>query len=258
MTEDPWFAMSQLVNYPQKTGLAEFHEYPVKYANIEWDKNEGDFVIEFLDADNFPENMADEDRFIKLSECDVVMSVDPAGTDKGMSAKTSRSSVGVWARDSRNRVIRIWGKVGYLSVRELFNAMFDGHKIYLGYIRKTVIETNAMQRLIIPLLKEEELRRGEFINPQPDPATIDKEVRIRNTVGSHLAAGRVYLVRPFSREFEEEKRVFPMSKFKMDVLDESEKGIRATTAPLSKEEKWRRTERDEEMSVEVFDDAFGY
>lgn len=258
MQEDMWFAMTQLVNHPQKTGLAEFYEMAPHFATIQWDAYENDWIITYEVDANYDEEPDPDDLRVALRDCDVVMSVDPAGTDRDISAKTSRSSVGVWARDAKDRVTRIWGKVGYLKTRQLFDAMFEGHRLYAGYVRATYVESNAMQKILKPLIEEEQWRKRQWINPQGLPASGDKAARIRNAVGYHLAKGTLYLVRSYSAEFLEEHAIFPMNKYKMDVLDEAEKGITATRTPPGAEAIAEEMYREDEMAEVGSDNAFGY
>lgn len=255
MQEDMWFAMTQLVNHPQKTGLAEFYEMPPKFADVRWIEEKHDWYIVY-ERGPFDEEQSDD--AVALSSCDVVMSVDPAGTDRGVSGKTSRSSVGIWARDSKDRVTRIWSKVGYLSTKELFEALFDGHRLYAGYVRATYIESNAMQKVLLPIIREEQWAQELFINPQPMAATIDKTVRIRNAVGYYLAKGSLYLVRRYSAEFLEEHAIFPMNVYKMDVLDESEKGISGTRTPPSDRMLVEQMYEEDKVAERAMESVFGY
>jgi hypothetical protein len=254
MQEDVWFAMTQLVNHPQKTGLAEFYEMPPKFADIRWSERYRDWLIFYENDPNYGE----EEYAVRLSECDVVMSVDPAGTDRGISAKTSRTSIGVWARDADDNVTRIYSRVGYFNTRTMFQHIFEGHKLYPGYIRATYVESNAMQKILLPLLREEEDKAGMWINPQGLNASMDKVARIRNAVGYMLSRGTLYLVRRYSAEFLEEHAIFPMNEYKMDVLDESEKGITGTRTPPSVEQIMAEEEREAEQELVGMDNVFGY
>jgi len=70
--------------------------------------------------------------------------------------------------------------------------------------------------------------------------------------------GKLYLLRQHSNEFLEEHAVFPMNEYKMDVLDESEKGITATRTPSSAEYIAKRQLKEAEEELELIDNAFGY
>jgi hypothetical protein len=254
MQEDMWYAMTQLMNYPQKTGLAELHDMPPRFADISWSERYHDWLIHY-EADPSYDS---EGSTVRLGECDVVMTIDPAGTDTGISAKTSRTSIGVWARDAEDRVTRIFSKVGHFGTKRMFEYIFEGHKLYPGYIRATYVESNAMQKIILPLLREEEYAQHMNINPQPLPASGDKKARIRNAVGYALSRGKLYLVRRYSAEFLEEHQVFPMNEYKMDVLDESEKGITATRTPPTLEQVVWEEEREAEVMLVGMNNVFGY
>lgn len=257
LREDRWFAMTQLMNRPQKTGLAELNMFKPGSASMVWDKKQKDFVLRY-DVDRNYEGEDEVEQAVWLSQCDVVMSIDPAGTDKGISAKTSRSSVGVWARDHRDRVTRIFSRVGYFDIYKLFDHIFEGHKQYPGYIRATVIEKNAMQKIILPILRKEEVERGIYINPQGKSESENKVARIRNALGMLLRKNALFLLEGCAKEFVEELQVFPMNEYKMDVLDESEKGITSTYTPMSKEAKIEMQFEDDEAAVAVMDSVFGY
>lgn len=250
---DMWTYMTQYINLPQKTGLAEFYKYDVRYATLQWHSKVDDWVIVRHTQDSSYEGNA----MVKLSDCDVVMSIDPAGTNKGMNAKTSRSSIGVWAQDSAENCYRLWEKVGYLSVSEMFDAIFEGNRSFGGHIRKTVIESNAMQSILAPLLSQEELRRDQYINPSPVPAKGDKDARIRNTVGLKLKSGKIYLCEGVRTNFIEEKNAFPMSH-KKDVLDETDKALSELVAPGKAEDVIEQELEEEEMELSISNDVFGY
>jgi len=254
MREDRWFAMTQLINYPQKAGLAELNELPAKTARLEYDDEKQDYAI-IYETNNY-ENTEEESVF--LSECDVVMSLDPAGTDKGISAKTSRSSLGIWARDYKDRLTRIYSRVGYYKIDTLFDYIFEGHRQFPGYIRATVIESNAMQKILLPIIRREEIARNMYINPQGKPESQNKVVRIRNTLGIILRKGNLYLVNGCDREFREELLIFPMNEYKMDVLDESEKGISSTYTPESGESRMLSRFIEEDLIIQASDNVFGY
>lgn len=255
MEEDMWFAMTQLVNHPQRTGLAEFSDMKPRFAELKWHDEQKRWYIVY-EGSGYEEEVGQS--AVPLGSCDVVMSVDPAGTDRGISGRTSRSSVGIWARDSKDRVTRIWSKVGYLSTEQLFDAMFEGNRRFPGYIRATYVESNAMQKILLPLIRQEQWREEQFINPQPLPAGGDKTARIRNTVGYYLARGLLYLCRNHSAEFLEEHAIFPMNIYKMDVLDESEKGISGTRTPMSSEMIGEAQFEEDERVLEAIESPFGY
>jgi len=256
MASDPekrWTWITQYMNKPTKSGLAEFNQYEIKLARIEYSVDEQDFLIYRVGNSNFDEKTT----LIHLSDCDVVMSLDPAATEKGITAKTSRSSLGVWARFHDDTYYRIWSRVGYFPIDEIIEYIFLGHSLYKGYIRATIVESNAFQKVIKRLLDIEQTKRGIYINATPKASFTDKKARIRSALGVLLARGALYVCEGAGTEFIEECKVFPMSDVRIDVLDESEKGITSTIRPLSRGEVVERELEEEEKEMEA-ENVIGY
>lgn len=256
MRRDPWTAFTQYMNLPQKAGLAEFYEMDTKECRLRWDPDDGEYYID-VPPEWSPEAQTTMSSTIRLASCDVVMAVDPAGSEDAKSIKTSRTSIGVWAMDSKERCFRIWQKVGFFAITEVFDHIFEGHRALGHSIRQTIIESNAMQRILGPLIREEELRRGSFINAEGQPAKGNKVARIRNVVGLKLSHGLIYLAPGCVLEFEEERKKFPTGH-RMDVLDEAEKAISALIKPMSSEERDLRDMEEEEQAFEASLSVFGY
>jgi hypothetical protein len=115
-----------------------------------------------------------------------------------------------------------------------------------------------MQKILKPLLEAEQPRRGQYINPQPVLAKGDKVARIRSNVGYYLSQGKVYLADGYSQEFIEEKELFPMSEYRMDVLDESEKALTLLRKPFSPAELSEYEEQDERYEEFTTENVVGY
>lgn len=256
MASDPekrWTWITQYMNKPTKSGLAEFNQYEIKLARIEYNSEKKDFLIYRVGNSNFDEKTT----VIKLSDCDVVMSIDPAATEKGITAKTSRSSIGVWARFSDDTYYRIWSKVGYFPIDEIIENVFLGHTIYRGYIRGTIVESNAFQKVLERIFNIEQRKRGIYVNPIPKASFTDKKARIRSALGVILARGGLYVCEGYGSEFIEEAKIFPMSDVRIDVLDESEKGISSLHKPLTEGEVEEQEFEEEEREMEV-QNVIGY
>ena len=251
--EQRWVWVTQYLNKPTKSGLAEFHQYEIKKARIYYSEEEGDFLIQRYGSVNFEE----KDTLIYLKDCDVVMSIDPAATDKGMTAKTSRTSIGVWALHSSGTYYRIWSKVGFLAIDQIIDSIFLGNTLFKGYIRCTIVESNAFQKVIKRLLDLEQEKRGIYINATPKASFTDKKARIRSALGALLSKGALYVCDSQGKEFVEECKVFPMSEVRLDVLDESEKGITALIKPMNPGDIVELELEEEERELAVVG-AFGY
>ncbi len=240
-----WTVQTQFYNNPMDSGLAEFHNLPIKRATIRYEQGPG-FIIT-----KYPGEMEDdkEPKDILLSDCDCVMGVDPAGTDKNISARTSRSAAEVWLEDWQEDYILLWSRVGYFSIHQLFDHIFLGVDHFQGSVRSVGVEANAMQKILLPLLESERRQRDVWIHFEPANAGGDKVARIRSVIGRLLQKGKIYVVEGQGFEFLEEARVFPQAKFKMDALDAAEKAISLLRRPLAPEEEEAYRKQDEEFSV---------
>ena len=253
MIDDPWAAMTQWYNSPFKTGLAEFAEVQVPECKLVFDDDKW-YIVKV--GDNFGDP---KDRVVPLNECDVVMSIDPAATEKGISAKTCRTSIGVWACDEHDNKYRIWSRVGFFSQHQTIDYVFEGHRLLRGYIRNTIVEVNAYQKVLKEYLDREQYERGIYIGCQGVQAAGDKKARIRVALGTYIAKGRLWATAEAGREFRQELKIFPMSENKVDCLDESEKGITYTRQPQSRQDREEERYREEVREIEMQEQgAFGY
>jgi hypothetical protein len=233
--EDWWYYITQCVNWPQETGLAEFYQMDVHGAELDY-QDEVWWVRKVEDY-NFSENENNVGPWRKLDDLDVVMAIDPAGTDKGMSAKTSRTAIVIWALDSEGIYYLIWSAVGYFGIHDMYDRIFDGLRKFKGSVRCCYVESNAFQKVLAPLLRTEMMERGVYASFQPIPSTTDKDARIRNTLGLPMEKGKVCVVREAGTEFLAEKQIFPQSEYKKDTLDASEKAFSGLVKPFTVEER---------------------
>ncbi len=254
LRDKPWTAMTQYMNKPTSSGLAEFHEYETGSCIVSYMDKYNDYVIVRENKNDLDD---EAEGGVRLGKCDCVVTVDPAGTDTGITAKTSRSSVGFWAMDSKGNAYRLAEAVGYFSIQDLFDKIFEVNGKFDGYSRGTFVESSAMQKILAPLLEGEQERRGVYISPEGVPAKGDKKARIRSNVGSFLARGKVWLATGCAKNFIEEQKMFPMSE-RLDVLDESEKALTILRRPLSEDEELDIEERALEYEFATTDNRVGY
>lgn len=247
---DWWNFATQYANKPQASGIIEFSDYDLKGATLS--KGEDGYWLRYQDDPNE----------VSLAHCDVLLTCDPAGTEKGIKAKTSRTSIGMWALDGHGRYTRIWARVGYFDSVKLVDFLFRAHDLFPGYIRNTIIENNAMQKILLPIIRKEERLREKSIRPKGMPAQGDKFARIRNAFSLPLSRGLIYAVEGPSTYMAllEEIRLFPSSQVRVDVLDESEKALTNLRKPLTAEERVQRDEDEEDARVMavVGDNYVGY
>lgn len=250
LREDYWSAMTQYFNAPQRAGLAEFADFKPGDAVLRWEESESRWYIRRFPDPNFSEegSVAID---VALEDCDCLVSTDLAATDKGVNSKTCRSSIAAWATDSKGNHYRFWSRVGFFSIEKTLDYIFDVNKLFRGYLRTTIIESNAFQKIVKPIIEREMRFRDMFFSVTAVNAAGDKKARIRAALGQELPKNHIWLCRGSDKEFREELRIFPMSDSRVDVLDESEKAIVFSYKPATEEEilVQRFEEEDEQLGV---------
>jgi hypothetical protein len=239
LQDDPWTAITQYANKAHDPAVSEFYKLETKRCGLMWSPKRGEYFIRWSQlADNELSNWEDDlpITLTRLGSLAIGMYVDPAGTNRGISAKASKTAIEIIGLDSQERAVLIWARVGYFTIETVFDYIFEGCKKFDGLISKVGVESNAMQTIIAPLLEKERRTRGYYINPVPIPAKGDKTARIRTNVGRSLMRGLVWVVEGEEKDFEEERMLFPNNEFKMDALDAFEKGLTDLTVPSSQEE----------------------
>lgn len=254
MKDDFWAAMTQYYNSPVKAGLAEFAEMELKPCSLLADDADGSLWIRRDD----PNALEGEEMQVRLDSCDCVCVTDLAATYTNMSAKTCRSAIEVWAKDSHDKKYILWSRVGFFSIFQCMDYMFEAGRLFRGHIRATIIEADAFQKIMKPILQREQEKRGVYINPLAVNAKGDKKARIRSSWGVSLTRGEVYCVESASKPFIEELRLFPMSENKLDTLDAGEKALTYLQRPESSEERESRIYEEESSTYGSRLDAVGY
>jgi hypothetical protein len=234
---DWWTYVTQFLNDPQSSGLAELVDYPLKHCTLEYVGASNEWYVCLENGEDL--------RKIPLSTCDVVMAVDPAATERRLTAKTSRTAVGVIATDPQRRRFLIDLRADYVSVLTMFDWMFSLKKKFEGVVRQTLLESNAGFKVLGPMLRKEERERGEILHLTSFPAAGEKVARIRATLMPELEAGRLYVVDSYYHKVEEEKRGFPQAVHKMDILDMMSTGIAACMVPPDEEEQYAIREAED-------------
>lgn len=249
---DAWTAALQYWNKPRKAGLNEFLKYVIKPARLSFDPDSGYYLISFRDDES------DRTVTLNLASLTGVVSCDIAATDKNVSMLTSRTSIGVHFMDNHNRDFRVWSKVGYFSMDETFDYIFEAWRAFPGLIQATLFETNAMQKGLYQLLDKEQQERNAYVGLREVPAKGDKSARIRAVVGWFLAQGLLYATPEAVVELQQEKDAFPSKR--LDVLDETEKALSFMQRPATVEEMEMAEEAEIEhmMSLVESDNLFGY
>lgn len=256
MKDDPWTAMTQYYNSPSKTGLAEFVEYEVRSCTLVVDKDNRLWIRK--DDPNLLDTDGPAEIEVALDTCYTYVTTDLAATDTGVSAKTCRSAILVWAIDGRENKYLLWKRVGYFSILESMDYIFEANRLFAGYIRTTLIEANAFQKVLKPIMEREKERRRQYISITMVNAKGDKKARIRVAFGTSLMRGQVYATKDAVTPLREELSLFPMSDTRLDTLDASEKAFTIGSRPETIEERERREYEEEESTFGVDLSCTGY
>lgn len=219
--EDPWTYWTQYYNNPFKSTFNELNNFDVNECELDYDSGMGHRVTFFN---------AGEERFWWLKDCDVIQVCDPAASEKGRSAATSRSAHLICVRAPDDRIFVIGGHVGYVGPTEVMGWLFDGHERFKNYIRITGMEMQGPFKLFEGLMRDEQERRRKWISFVKIKTQGDKDARIRTGLEPYLRMGKLYAVPSMIMDIKSELKVFPDAP-KKDVLDALAMGIQELHLP---------------------------
>ena len=222
--DDYWTFVTQYMNDPRQAGLAEFIRYKVRGA--EMDFHEDEWWLSWTEGDVLFHE--------PLSDFDVIMAVDPAATERYVSAKTSRSAVGVLATHWSGRKFLVDLRVGFIEPNMLFDWVFEMADRWKRYLRATYLESNAGFKVLGPLLRNEQAGRGVWLHLQPFVAVGEKVGRIRSDLDPEFAKGNLYTLEQYQDAVQEEAEAFPQSS-KRDILDMLSTAVRMSREPETPE-----------------------
>jgi hypothetical protein len=180
---------------------------------------------------------------VRLADCDLVMAIDPAGSERMASIKTSRSTVVLLARDKKDRHFVVQVRAGYVATTKWFDWAFELKQQFGELLRATYVEQQAGFRSLTSIIRAEEARRGKWLNYMPVNALGDKVVTIRNLLQPLLEKYLLYINSDCRELVDEELRTFPAS-IKRDILDALKISVKMSIRPDGSEE-------DEEYADEM-------
>jgi len=255
MQADYWSAMTQYYNSPMKAGLAEFADAEVGECTLVYDQEEKRYWIRKEDPNGL---LGETVKEVALESCNVMVTTDLAATDTNMNAKTCRSAIEVWAVDGLENKYLLWARVGFFSIFDSIDYIFQANQLFKGYVIGTIIEANAFQKIMKPWISREQNVRGVYVNPIAVNATGDKKARIRSAFGLSLARKQVWAAKEAMKPLLEELKMFPMSDTKLDTLDAAEKAFVYTPRPETVEEREDRLWEEEVQAVGAGLSCTGY
>ncbi len=241
LREDWWTGATQFFNSPHLAGSNELAGYRLEPCYLDTD-DEGNFVLSWTDlTSGHPET-----RECYLADCDIIVATDPAGTEKRISSKTSRTAVVVYVRTYHDTRHIINLRVGYMKTTKMMDHMFSFFGTYSP--RKSVLETQGPFRLLRGLMDDEQAKREKWIHLAPQSAVGDKDANIRTTLQPLFEKGLIYCVPTAIDNVMQEVRMFPNSR-KKDILDAITLAEKASVCPESPEVIEEEEEREEMMAL---------
>ena len=228
--DDWWTWATQYENNPHASGLAEFTDFELRTCTTDLIHDEWWVIWRDFDLEGTP-----IEAKYPLSEFDVIMAVDPAATDHYVSARTSRSAVGIIATHWSGKVFLIDLRADYVDTPKMFDWMFSFAKKYGGHLRCTFLEQNGGFKVLSPILRREQTRRGVWLNLRSFAASTDKTVRIRAELSPIFEKKELFVGEAFEAKVNEEAMAFPQSS-KKDILDMLATGVKNRIQPISPSE----------------------
>jgi len=238
--------LSKLSTDKPDTYRLHYENNPVSLDAVEFAAYKpGGFDLIYDDSHGWRIKLNNLDETISLVLCDLVMAIDPAGSEKMATIKTSRSTVVLLARDWKNRHYILQVRAGYVKTTDWFEWAFQLKKQFQELVRGTFVEQQAGFKSLTSVIRDEEARRKEWLNYQPVNALGDKVVTIRNIIQPLLQSGLLFINNECKTMVDEELKVFPASQ-KRDILDALKIAIKMSLRP------------DEEGEVEEARDEANY
>lgn len=240
-----WTWVTQYLNDPAAAELTEFTAYGVK--KFIQDYHDNTWWVHYYEAGEEIEK--------PLTVMDVLQAMDPAASEKYVSAKTSRSAQGVVACDDEGNKFILKIRAEYTNITTTFEWLFADMASYP--CRITALEQQGPFRLLGDVLQQEQLRRGKWLKLLAVSAPGDKDARIRAALEPDLNAGRVFVDEAYFDLLMEELEHFPQSQ-KKDILDMLSIAFKALRRPLTPTEITEKDNAGKQWSRRALHNAAGY
>lgn len=239
LEKDPWAYWTQYENDPREGSSLEFNQLAFHRATLE--KRTDGYWLTRTGGQFDPQPPGE----VRLDKCYLALGVDFAGTSRGITARTSKTALELWAQDGEANRYLIEERTGYWDGSKVVEQLFSLNRKFLGYININILESNAMQKALIPLIRDMAFKEELYFRYEPTPVSSPKDVRIRTIVGTALGQNNCYCVDGAGHDFLEQKDIYPASEYKKDALDASAKAINALKKPWSDEEDSEYEEEEE-------------
>jgi hypothetical protein len=203
------------------SSFQELNQFDINECKIDYTPSEGFKVLYFYNG---------VEQEWNLRDCHVIQVLDPAASERGMSAKTSRSAHIVLATAPDGRMFVIRGHADYVPASKIFDWLFETFNIYKNYLKLSGMEMQGPFKVFEGLMRDEQNKRRQFINFRPIKTQGDKDARIRTQLEPVLRESKLYCIPSFKNTIKAELKVFPDSP-KKDVLDALSMAVQESRIP---------------------------
>jgi hypothetical protein len=214
--------------------MAEFSSYRVPSCRLIWENDQ--WVVKYF--------LEGEWRKVYLADCMVVQALDPAATEKYISAKTSRSAQLVVAHAPSDLRFFLSIHADYVPTTEAVQWLFEDFDRFAGHVTLSLMEAGGPFKALNSFIEDEQQKREKYIGYRPVSAVGDKDVRIRTALQPLLDRSLIYVEERCLELFHEEKMGFPGS-YKKDILDAAAIACQNTVRPLTAREIVEEEEEEE-------------
>jgi hypothetical protein len=236
--DDHWTYVTQYVNNPHSVGTLDFASYTLRSAKLVYEDSKPCIHIQ----------RHGKLEVFALDDCDMILGIDPAASEKRVSTKTSRSAGAVIARTCKDDVVVLDTFCDFMKATKLFDWLFRLHHKHQGRFRQVRLESQGSFKLLSDLLLEEMKRRGEHFYLLPVPAMGDKVQTIKLMLEPFLKRDAFFVIEESMALVKTEFDIFPSSR--ADLLDAIKLGIAGTHLPAGS---WYNDEDAEDEEVVGFD-----
>lgn len=171
------------------------------------------------------------DEFVRYVECDITVSLDPAGRATRASSRTSQTAMVILCRDAKGRKF-IDGRKGYVKTTQWFDWIFGRAEFFGEALGRTVVEEAAGFKSLDSVILAEQWRRQVPLKYRGVPSLGDKIATIQTIVQPQLEAGKLYFNEKCRVAFLDELKMFPNGSA-MDLLDALKIALRLSRNPES-------------------------
>jgi len=217
--DDHWTYVTQYVNNPHSVGTLDFASYSLKPARL----------VHTDDSMTLHFTRGGHDKVFDLAECDIVMGVDPAASEKRVTTRTSRSALCVVARTPEDDAVVVDVRRDFVKTSKLFDWIFSLAAKYRQMVRQVRLEAQGPFKLLTDVLRDEMKRRGEHFYLLPVPAMGDKVPTIKMSLEPFLKRDALYVVDEAMPLMRQEFDIFPSNQ--LDLLDAVKIALSGTRLP---------------------------